>query len=101
MDPDTVPAFWSISRMKTLLDHVVGMNLERNERLCKSFDNIVTALSKKPTSAAELVDFEQQLEQFRGNTLKEMIDEFQDIRAWQQMLFDCEHLLEQRTFKAC
>ncbi|CAE7944807.1 unnamed protein product, partial [Symbiodinium sp. KB8] len=54
----------------------------------------------KPSSAAELVDFEQQLEQFRGNTLKEMTDEFQDIRAWQQMLFDCEHLLEQRSFKA-
>eukprot|EP00439_Symbiodinium_sp_Y106_P023301 s3648_g2.t2 len=62
-------------------------------------DPKVTSLSRKPSSAAELVDFEQQLEQFRGNTLKEMTDEFQDIRAWQQMLFDCEHLLEQRSFK--
>lgn len=83
-----------------LLEHVAQMNLERNERLCKSFDTIVTAVAKKPTNATELVDIEQQLEQFRGSTLKDMLDEFQDIRAWQQMLYDCEHLLTPRDFKA-
>ena len=30
----------------------------------------VTAVAKKPTNATELVDIEQQLEQFRGSTLK-------------------------------
>eukprot|EP00434_Breviolum_minutum_P010849 symbB.v1.2.009565.t1/scaffold598.1/size183230/7 len=60
----------------------------------------VTAVAKKPTNATELVDIEQQLEQFRGSTLKDMLDEFQDIRAWQQMLYDCEHLLTPRDFKA-
>ena len=28
----------------------------------------------RPSSAAELVDFEQQLEQFRGNTLKDPLN---------------------------
>eukprot|EP00439_Symbiodinium_sp_Y106_P029566 s3648_g3.t1 len=34
--------------MSILLEHVVGMNLERNERLCKSFGNIAHAPSPHP-----------------------------------------------------
>eukprot|EP00931_Biecheleriopsis_adriatica_P059470 TRINITY_DN3558_c0_g1_i1.p1 TRINITY_DN3558_c0_g1~~TRINITY_DN3558_c0_g1_i1.p1 ORF type:complete len:4293 (+),score=1112.20 TRINITY_DN3558_c0_g1_i1:173-13051(+) len=86
--------------LKILLDSVVMVNFDRNERLCKSFDNIVTSLTKKPTSAGELVDLEQNLETFRSSTLKELLDEFQDIRAWQNMLFDCQHLLTPKDFKA-
>eukprot|EP00930_Biecheleria_cincta_P034372 TRINITY_DN23765_c0_g1_i1.p1 TRINITY_DN23765_c0_g1~~TRINITY_DN23765_c0_g1_i1.p1 ORF type:complete len:4302 (-),score=866.21 TRINITY_DN23765_c0_g1_i1:110-13015(-) len=86
--------------LKLLLDNVVQVNFERNERLCKTFESIMTVLTKKPTSAGELVDLEQQLEQFRAVTLKELLEEFGDIRAWQQMLFDCQHLLTPRDFKA-
>lgn len=83
-----------------LLDNIVTVNFERNEKLDKSFHNIVVTLSKKPAGAGELVDLEQTLEQFRATTMKELLDEFSDIRAWLQLLFDCKHQLQPKDFKA-
>jgi dynein heavy chain len=85
---------------RILLDNIVTVNYDRNDKLCKAFEQIVGSLAKKPSGAGELVDLEQTLEQFRSQTMKELFDEFADIRAWQQMLFDCEHELQTKDFKA-
>jgi len=83
-----------------LLSSVVSVNFERNERLSKAFENHVLSLKNTPYSPFELVDLEKKLEQFRTVTQKELVDEFADIRNWQQLVFDCNHLLQSRDFKA-
>lgn len=86
--------------IKILLESVTAFSLERNEKLCEGFASIMKRLQYKPTGAQELVDVERDLEKFRAVTQKDLLEDFADIRAWQNFLFDSEHLLAPKDFKA-
>ncbi|CEM30102.1 unnamed protein product [Vitrella brassicaformis CCMP3155] len=84
-----------------ILQQVVAERiLDRSARVVKSFENFQTKISKKPMTEVELVELEEALDKFKTDESKRLSDEFADIKAWQQMLFNTGHLLTPDDFKS-
>ena len=83
-----------------MLRSVVDRNRDRNHRLVKNFENVVNKIGKKPTNEVELVDLESSLEQFRVVDHKTLVDEFVEIKSWQDLIFETRFVLTSADFKA-
>merc|ERR1712001_413195 len=62
--------------------------------------NVVNKINKKPTSELELVELENTVEHFRAVDLKNLREEFQNVKLWMGVLFESNFLLTQNDFQA-
>ncbi|CAK9071075.1 unnamed protein product [Durusdinium trenchii] len=83
-----------------LLKSLALRNQDRSARLVKQFEHLNGRIMRQPENEEQLVELELAVEEAKAKTLPNLLEEYEDIKAWLFLTWDEDHLLVEEDYNA-